>query len=67
MERELITEENKMKIKELIKKLKEVAEQNPEGEVYIFDNNNMPICFTGFDCDDNVEVNLYVAGGDNLA
>jgi hypothetical protein len=56
-----------MKIQTLIKKLKDVEELNPHGEVYIFDEIGMPICFSGFSVDDNNEANLYQSEGDLFA
>ena len=53
-----------MKIATLIKKLKEVAVLNPDANIYLWDNENYPVDFTGFGCDDICEVELYIASDD---
>ena len=56
-----------MKIKKLIKKLQEVADINPNGEVYLFRKDGYEsICFSGLSVNDNNEVNLYEASGDEV-
>ena len=51
-----------MKLKELIKKRKEVEKIEPNSTVYLID-----IDFSGFGVDDNHDVELYVAAGDKGA
>lgn len=53
-----------MKVKELIKRLKEVVELNPESNVFLWDNENYPVDFSHFGCDDNCDVELAIASGD---
>lgn len=53
-----------MKIKTLIKKLQEVEKINPKALIYLY-YENMAYDFTGFGCDDNNEVELYISSNDN--
>ena len=55
-----------MKIKELIKRLKEVEELEPNSTVYLATENSI-YNFTGFDVDDNRDVEIYVVAGDKEA
>lgn len=53
-----------MKAQELINRLKEVVEINPEAKVYLWDNENYPVDFSHFGCDDLNEIELCIASGD---
>lgn len=55
-----------MKIKELIKGLKEVEKIKPDSTVCIWDKRT-PYDFTGFGVDDICDVELYVARTDKEA
>ena len=55
-----------MKIKELIKKLKEVEQLKPNSIVYLSTEENT-YDFTRFGCDDICDVDLYVVGNDREA
>jgi len=55
-----------MKIKELIKRLKEVEELEPNSIVYLATRSSI-YDFTGLSVDDVCDVELYAAAGDNEA
>ena len=55
-----------MKVKELIKKLKEVEKLKPDSTVYLWDKRTA-YDFTGFGVDDICDVEIYVAMGDKEA
>ena len=55
-----------MKIKELIKKLKEVEQLKPNSTVYL-STEKSTYDFTGFGCDDICDVDLYVVADDKEA
>ncbi len=45
-------------------KLMEVAKINRQADVFIFNEKDLPVDFTGFSCDDINDVSLYITGGD---
>ena len=55
-----------MKVKELIKKLKEVEEMKPDSTVYLTTENST-YDFSGYSVDDLCDVELYVGAGDKEA
>lgn len=55
-----------MKVKELIKKLKEVEEIKPDSTVYLTTETST-YDFSGFSTDDICDVEIYVVGGDKEA
>ena len=55
-----------MQIKELIKRLKEVEELEPNSTVYLATENRV-YDFTGLGVDDVCDVELYVVAGDKEA
>ena len=57
---------NKMRVKELIKRLKEVEKIEPNSTVYLTTENNT-FDFTGFCVDDVCDVELYVSADDEEA